>query len=200
VTESYQIDQNGARIAGGNAYGGIPPVTVSAKPSVIRFTLNAVRSGPAYVLSARTQTVWTWRSRPQPAATVPQAWYCSYVLVSGQYQARRRCAVQPMMTLDYQVRGLALDGTAPAGPQLIELTINHLQLARAARVTGAATQVSCDDGQRWQRATVTASGSGRFRVGFRVPGGCGVTLRVSATDAAGGSVTETITRAYAITG
>jgi hypothetical protein len=200
VTVSYQIDQNGARIAGGNAYDGIPPVTVSAKPSVIRFTLNGARSGPAYVLSPRTQTVWTWWSRPQPTATVPQAWYCSYVLVRGQYQTRRRCAVQPMMTLDYQVRGLALDGTAPAGPQLIELTVGHLQLARAARVTAAAAQVSCDDGRRWQRATVTASGGGLFRVGFRVPGGCGVTLRVGATDAAGGSVTETITRAYAVAG
>jgi hypothetical protein len=200
VTESYQIDQNGARIAGGNAYGGVPPVTVSATPSVIRFTLNAARSGPAYLLSPRTQTVWTWWSRPQPAATVPQAWYCSWVLVHGQYQARRRCAVQPMMTLTYQVRGLALDGTAPAGPQLIDLTVGHLQLARAARVAGAAAQVSCDDGQRWQRATVSASGSGLFRIGFRVPGGCGVTLRVSATDAAGGSVTETITRAYAVAG
>lgn len=200
VTESYQIDQNGARIASGNAYDGVPPVTVSAKPSLIRFTLNAARSGPAYVLSPRTQTVWTWWSRPQPTATVPQAWYCSYVLVNGQYQARRRCAVQPMMTLTYQVRGLALDGTAPAGPQLIELTVGHLQLARAARVTGAAAQVSCDNGQRWQRATVTASGSGLFRIGFRAPGGCGVTLRVSATDAAGGSVTETITRAYAVAG
>jgi len=175
-------------------------VTVSAKPSVIRFTLNAARSGPAYVLSPRTQTVWTWRSRSQPTATVPQAWYCSYVLVNGQYVARRRCAVQPMMTLDYQVRGLALDGTAPAGPQAIDLTVGHLQLARAARVTGAAAQVSCDGGQRWQRATVTASGRGLFRIGFRVPGGCGVTLRVSATDAAGGSVTETITRAYAVAG
>jgi hypothetical protein len=200
VTESYQIDQNGARIAGGNAYGGVPPVMVSAKPSLIRFTLNAARSGPAYVLSPRTQTVWTWWSRPQPAATVPQAWYCAWVLVRGQYQARRRCAVQPLLTLAYQVRGLALDGTAPAGPQLIELTVGHLQLARAARVTAAAAQVSCDDGQRWQRATVTASGSGLFRVGFRVPRGCGVTLRVSATDAAGGSVTETITRAYAVAG
>jgi hypothetical protein len=198
VTESYRVDQNGAQIAAGNAYGGIPPVTVSAKPSVIRFTLNAARSGPAYVLSPRTQTVWTWRSRPQPTATVPQAWYCAYVLVGGQYQARRRCAVQPMMTLDYQVRRLALDGTAPAGLQLIDLTVGHLQLAPAARVTGAAAQVSCDDGQRWQRATVTASGDGRFRAGFRVPGGCAVTLRVSATDAAGGSVTETITRAYAV--
>jgi hypothetical protein len=200
VTESYQIDQNGARIAGGNAYGGVPPVTVSAKPSLIRFTLDAARSGPAYVLSPRTQTVWTWWSRPQPAAKVPQAWYCSYALVNGQYQARRRCAVQPMMTLDYQVRGLAPDGSAPAGPQLIELAVGHLQLARAARVTGAAAQVSCDDGQRWQRATVTASGRGLFRIGFRVPGGCRVTVRVSASDAAGGSVTETITRAYAVAG
>ncbi len=199
-TDSYQVDQNGVEIARGSAYAGVPPVTVSAQPSVIRFTLNTARSGPAYVLSTRTRTVWTWRSRRQPQATVPRAWYCSFVLKGDQFQARRRCAVQPMMTLAYRVRGLALNGTAPAGSQLIGLTVGHLQLAKAARVTSAAARVSCDGGRHWKRASVTASGSGQFRVGFRMSSGCPVTLQVSAADAAGGSVTETITRAYDVAG
>ena len=105
-----------------------------------------------------------------------------------------------MMTLAYRVRGLALNGTASAGSQLIGLTVGHLQLAKAARVTSAAARVSCDGGRHWKRASVTASGSGQFRVGFRMSSGCPVTLQVSAADAACGSVTETITRAYDVAG
>jgi len=165
---------------------------------VIRFTLNAARTGPSYLLSTSSQTVWTWRSRPQPAATVPPSWYCASVLAGGQYKTLRRCAVQPMMTLDYQVQGLALNGTAPPGPQLIGLHAGHIQLAAAARVTRAAAQVSCNDGRTWQWAAVSSRGGGDFRIAFSASGGCQVTLRVSAADAAGGSIAETITRAYKI--
>jgi hypothetical protein len=198
VTGSYQIDQNGIRIFHGSAVDGIPPVTLSRQPSVIRFTLDAARAGPSYLLSTSSHTVWTWRSRPQPAATVPPSWYCAYVLAGRQYKALRRCAVQPMMTLDYQVQGLALNGTAPPGPQLIGVHAGHIQLAAAARVTRATAQLSCNDGRTWHRAAVSSSGGGKFRIAFSAPGGCQVTMRVSAADAAGGSIAETITRAYKI--
>lgn len=196
VTERYKIDQNGTQIAHGSASsaGVIPPVTLSQRPSVIRFTLKAARTGPSYRLSTRSQTVWSWRSRRRPGATVPLSWYCA------QAGARlvRRCAVQPMMTLDYQVRGLVLNGTVAPGPQLISLRVGHIQVASAARVTGAAAWTSCDGGTSWRRAAVTASGGGNFRLAFSEPAGCYLTLRVRATDAAGGSVAETITHAYEI--
>lgn len=43
-------------------------------------------------------------------------------------------------------------------------------------------------------------GGGNFLVGFTAPRGCQVTLRVGASDAAGGSVAETINHAYEIAG
>ena len=101
-----------------------------------------------------------------------------------------------MMTLEYQVQGLGLSGTAPAGPQVIDITAGHLQLARAAAVTGATASVSFDGGAHWQPATVTSQGAGQFRAAFTAPPGALVTLRVSASDTIGGSVTESITRAY----
>jgi hypothetical protein len=118
VTLSYEIDQNGVRISGGSALDGIPAVTLRKKPSAIRFTLDASRAGPSYVLSPSSETVWTWRSRQQSAATVSPSWYCSYTQ-SGT--PLRRCIVQPMMTLSYRVRGLALTGTATPGQQLIDV-------------------------------------------------------------------------------
>ena len=189
----FEIDQNGVRLAAGNALMGIPPVRLSRHPSVIRFALTAARIGRRYVLSPASTTAWTWRSRRDTAARVPSAWFC---LTRSAFT--RRCVVQPMMTLQYQVAGLALTGAARPGSQFIGLNVGHIQLASAPAITGAQVQVSFNGGTSWQHAQVTAAGPGRFRAVFHAPAGAFVTLRVTATDAAGGSIGETILRAYKI--
>ena len=189
VTGSYAVYQNGVRIAHGNPARQVSPVKVTGRPSVIRFTLTARRDRPLTRLSTASTTTWTWPTRRQPAATVPPAWLCS---------RGRRCAVQPVMTLDYHVAGLALDGTTAAGRQVIGLDAGHIQLGGHARITRVTARVSFTGGRSWQSATVTALGRGQFRITFTARPGAYVTLRTSAADAAGGSVTETIQRAYQI--
>jgi hypothetical protein len=198
VTGRYVIHQNGVRIARGNPVDGIAPVLLSAKPSVIRLALTAARSGKSFPQSASSTTVWTWRSAREPNATLPPSYFCGFVVVGNQLRLLRRCAVQPMLTLGYQVQGLALDGSTPPGSQVVSLHVGHLQLATGAPVTGATVQVSFDDGQIWQPAAVTSAGGGNFQASFTAPAGVDVTLRVGAKDAAGGSVTETIVRAYGV--
>ena len=110
---------------------------------------------------------------------------------------RRGSQAEPMMTLGYRVSGLGLDGSMAAGSQCIGITVGHLQLAAAARITAAAVRVSFDGGKTWHTATVTGSG-GIYRAAFTAPAGKYVTLRVTAADAAGGRIAETITRAYKI--
>jgi hypothetical protein len=190
----YEIDQNGAQVAAGNALSGIPPVRLSRHPSVIRFLLTAARIGKRYVLSPSSRTVWTWRSRRDASATLPPAWFCG----EQSFATTQQCAVQPMMTLRYQVGRLAMDGSAPAGRQAIGISVGHIQLATAAHVTGAQVQVSFNDGRTWRSASVAAAGGGRFRAVFTAPAGALVTMRVTATDTAGGSIRETILRAYKI--
>jgi hypothetical protein len=192
-TGSYAIYQNGTRVASGNPAAGIRKVRLSPNPSVIKFTLTASRQRSKFPLSSASATTWTWRSAPRPGATVPPSWYCGF-----RFHLLHRCAIQPMMTLTYQVAGLALNGTAAAGSQTINLSVGHLPLAKAARITGASAKVSFNDGHTYRAVTVTPQGGGRFRISFTAPAGTKVTLRVSATDAAGGSVTETIRRGYAI--
>ncbi|MGH3157570.1 MAG: hypothetical protein ACRDNF_13455 [Streptosporangiaceae bacterium] len=58
-------------------------------------------------------------------------------------------------------------------------------------------QVSFDGGKTWQPATVTGV-SGSYAAVFSVQAGATVTMRTSATDAASGSVTETIDNVYQI--
>ena len=189
VTGSYAVDQNGVRIAHGNPALRIGPVKVSARPSVITFTLTARRHRPRARLSTASTTTWTWHTRREPAATVPPAWSCYGV---------RQCAVQPMMTLDYHVAGLALDGTTAAGPQVIGLDVGHIQPGGQARITRVTAEVSFNGGRSWRPATITTPGRGQFQIAFTARPGAYVTLRTRATDAAGNSITETIQRAYQV--
>jgi hypothetical protein len=197
VSGTYQIQQNGRTIASGNALKspGIPAgefyqqVRLSPKPSVVSFTLTAKRTGPAYPLSTATSTTWTWRSAHETGATVPAWWYCSLA-------SNHDCAAQPLPMLSYAVRGLALNGTTAPGAQSLAVTIGHLQLAAPQKVTKVTVQASVNDGKTWATADVTGHGH-RYHARFTAPAGRYVTLRVTATDAAGGQVSETITRAYA---
>ena len=192
---SYAIYQNGVKIAHGHAFNGIKPVRLSSRPAAIKFVLSEDRPGSLFPLSTAATTVWTWRSAPRLGATVPRNWFCGF---SRRFTLVRRCAVQPMMTLDYGVRGLASDGRTQPGPQRIDLDVGHLQLATSARIARATAEVSFNDGQSYQPASVTSLGGGRFRIRFTAPAGVDVTLRVGAADAAGGSITETILRAYGV--
>jgi hypothetical protein len=197
LSGQYQIDENGKKITGG---GVIPKqgyrigfgtaVPVSAKPSVIRFLLTATRQGSAYPLSSASRTVWTWRSAHEAGQTVPPGWECL-----TRVAITRSCAAEPMMTLRYAVAGLALDGSAPAGRQVLRVTAGHLQLVRSITVIRASVSVSFDNGKTWHPAHVTGRG-GKYIATFTAPASATVSLRTSGADAAGGSITETITNAY----
>ena len=99
------------------------------------------------------------------------------------------------MTLEYAVGGLSLPGVAPSGAEVVRVAAGHLQVARAVAVTSAAVSVSFDGGKTWHRAAVTGS-NGRYAAAFTAPAGAKVSLRTSAADAAGGTITETIIDAY----
>jgi hypothetical protein len=105
--------------------------------------------------------------------------------------------MQPMMTLGYRVARLALNETAPPGRQAFGLTVGHGPLTHAARITGATVQVSFDNGRTWHDAALSGR-AGHYTASYTAAAGRDVTLRISAADAAGGRITETITRAYRI--
>ena len=75
------------------------------------------------------------------------------------------------------------------------MTAGHLQLVKSITVTLASVSVSFDGGKSWHPAHVAGRG-GRYTATFTAPPGATVSLRTSAADAAGGSITETIANAY----
>jgi hypothetical protein len=206
ITGHYLIAENGHVIASGNPLKGFKEiglhgefdthVTLSPHPSSIKFILDAGGSGPIFALNSSSQTIWGWRSSHESGSTLPAGWTCTAGFPGLQHPTHA-CAVEPMMTLGYAVAGLSLSGSAPAGAQVLHVTAGHLQLANAANVTGAKVAVSFDGGKTWQDATVTGSG-GSYTASFTAPAGAKVSLRTSASDAAGGTITETILNAYQI--
>ena len=196
VSGSYEIDQNGKKIAGGNAVKaaqGSPDLyaqaRLGAKPSVIKFAVSASRTGRVYGLATSSRTVWTWPSARQAGAVLPAGWICP---------ASKTCVVQPMMTLGYSVPGLGLHESAPPGQQVLDFSAAHLQLATAAAVKRATVQVSQDGGKTWRTVAVTGTGPGSFRAVFSDKQAGPVALRVTAADSAGSQIKETVMSAYKV--
>jgi hypothetical protein len=106
------------------------------------------------------------------------------------------------MALAYQLASNDLN-TSSVGAQVLGLTVGHLNYDGAgshAAIKSAAVWVSFDGGKTWERVTVTGS-DGHYTARWTNPAsakGTDPALRVTATDALGGSITQTITNAYTI--
>jgi hypothetical protein len=198
LTGHYRFTQDGTTVAEGDAAGAYAlglEQEVAPGPSTLGLTIDAGRIGPMYRQSTATRTEWTWKSQHVEGATLPAALYCA----RGDDGPDRSCAVEPLLTLGYAVGGLRPDGSTVSGPQRLDLTVGHLQQSTASAITGATVQYSTD-GTTWQDAAVTARGDGVFHADFAVATetfrGSDVSLRVTASDAAGATIAETITAAY----
>lgn len=198
MTGYYRFTQDGTTLAEGNPSGGFAAgfeQEVATGPSTLGLTIDAGRTGPMYHQSTASHTEWTWKSQHVEGATLPAALYCA----RGDNGPDRSCAVEPLLSLGYAVGGLRPDGSTPSGPQGLDLTVGHLQQSAGSPVTAATVQYSTD-GTTWQDATVTPRGDGVFHADFAAATdafrGIDVSLRVTAADAAGATVAETITAAY----
>jgi hypothetical protein len=204
ITGNWELDQNGTKIAGDTIAGGTAGMfqfdqqaTVSADPSTLHLTLNANRTGPMYALSTASDTEWTWPSTHQQGTTLPAPWACD------DQAPGSNCSVEPLMTVGYDVDNMDLTGTVSSGlAQGVGLTFGHIAGATTdAAISDATVQYSTDDGATWHNATVAGSGSGKYHASYVIDQTVAdtyVSLKVTAHDAAGGAITDTITRAYVL--
>ncbi|MGV9359146.1 hypothetical protein [Amycolatopsis sp. NPDC003731] len=198
ITGSYRFTQDGTTLAEGTPLGARAAAfdtEVAPGPSTLGLTIDAGRTGPMYHQSTASHTEWTWQSQHVEGVTLPPTLYCA----RGDGGPDRNCAVEPLLTLRYAVGGLRPDGSTVSGPQGPDLTVGHLQQSTGSPVTAATVQYSTD-GTTWQDAPVTARGDGVFHADFSATTeafrGTDVSLRVTAADAAGATIAETITAAY----
>ncbi|MFF3670021.1 S8 family serine peptidase [Microtetraspora malaysiensis] len=142
------------------------------------YTLHASagRQVPYAALSTAVDAVWTFHSataeKPQPL---------------------------PLMAVRYAPEGLDdLNRAARGSVTRVPIRIERNPGAAEAAVRSVKLEVSSDDGAGWRAVPVIPAGSGWTAL-LANPGTPGfVSLRATVTDAAGDSVVQTITRAYAV--
>ncbi|NMO50905.1 S8 family serine peptidase [Actinoplanes sp. TBRC 11911] len=145
------------------------------------FKVPAARAGYRLQMSAR-------RSAPFRLSTS----------VSGEwtFASSDGDAGLPLSTVRFSPR-LDAGNNAPAGPFAIPATVERSPGSDAAANRRLTADFSTDDGKTWRPATVTGSGDQRT-VKATNPASGFVSLRVTATDAAGNTAAVTVIRAYGI--
>ncbi|MFD5329222.1 hypothetical protein [Streptomyces sp. NPDC127092] len=115
-------------------------------------------------------------------------------LVSGSTLSSYGSSALPVIDARLDVPGLDLRNRAAAGPVAVRVSLANRVPAYAATLTSV--EYSFDDGGTWQTAPLAAEGAtGTATVDVPATAGF-VSLRISGTDASGGSVTQTVTRAF----
>jgi len=143
---------------------------VPPEPADYRLEMTAERSGPA-TLSTRVSVAWTFRSSH----------------VSGDAAARL-----PLSTVRFAPR-VDEENAAPAGQATtIPVSVVAQPDSAAGPNSSLAVEVSYDDGVTWSPAPVTA---GQATVTHPARDGY-VSLRATAVDSLGNTVTQTVIRAY----
>ncbi|MGW2095593.1 S8 family serine peptidase [Promicromonospora sukumoe] len=143
-----------------------------------RVVLDSTQEASWWERSTRTSTEWRFRAAPGAAAPA-------------------------VLDVGYAVKGLDARNEAPRGTR-VTLTVGSAeggQDGRSAknRVTSARLWWSADDGATWHAASLADQRPGTFTGTVRVPRGTEhVSLRVEARDASGGTVKQTVTRAYTV--
>jgi hypothetical protein len=145
-------------------------VPVAAGPATYQVTADLTRADPV-TLSTGVRAEWTFRSDTTAAVTP-----------------------LPVSTIRFTPE-LDLTGSAPAGWFELPIEVQRQPGSAAAAVRSLGVQVSYDDGATWTAVPVVRHGQTAV-ARLRHPSTGFVSLRGSAVDQGGATVTETLIRAY----
>ncbi|MGC4767968.1 S8 family serine peptidase [Micromonospora sp. DT44] len=162
------------KLVGESEYAGYGDFTVPPAAAHYRLVASSKRSFTD--LSTEVESSWTFRSRH----------------VAGDTPARL-----PLMAVRF-APPLRADGSAPAGRSfLVPVRVQRQPGATAAGVQGLTVDVSYDGGKTWDKAKLVRTSADGWSALLRHPAGKGhVSLRATARDAAGNTVTQRIIQAY----
>lgn len=148
-----------------------------AEPTEYTLVMDGTRTAAWAPMSTRTHSEWTFTSAKPASGTAPI----------------------PLIQLYYDLP-LDLQNQAPVG-EPFSFTVRTAEPGMPGSPTAKelTAEVSYDDGETWESAAVTGAGDGAFTVTNPSTAQAGhVSLRLSATDADGNSVEQSVMRAYAV--
>jgi hypothetical protein len=190
--QSYDVYADGVPVTKGTGFLE-KKVTLPAGAKDLAIDYDTTRSAADLTLSTSVDTRWTVRTAA-PRGTLPSGWYCDFSL-------HTKCGVLPLMYANYDLPVNSL-GQLPSGSATAGVYMSHLAGATDVAVSSLTASVSFDGGTSWHKASVTPEGNGQYALAFTVPAaaqtdGFGA-LRLSATDAYGGALSQTIQHAFAV--
>ncbi|MGC4744373.1 S8 family serine peptidase [Micromonospora sp. DT201] len=164
----------GGKLVGESEYAGYGEFTVPAGKADYRLVTSSKRSFTD--LSTEVESSWTFRSGH----------------VAGDTPARL-----PLSAVRF-APPLRVDNSAPAGQAfVVPVQVQRQPGARAARVEKLAVDVSYDGGKTWGKAKLVRTSADGWSALLHHPAGTGhVSLRATARDTAGNTVTQRIIQAY----
>ncbi|MET7857499.1 S8 family peptidase [Streptomyces sp. NPDC005318] len=174
-TATAQLYRNGQQIAD-SSQGAWGDFEVPASDAEFRLDLATTRVQDDWRFGTGTRTSWTFRS-----GTAADA------------------ALLPMLQVDYDVPVDASNSVGSQRKHTLGLNVRMQDGMAAPRGVTLKVETSYDDGRTWTTSTTARKGSGftaTVERPARVHGDAYVTLRVTAKDAAGNTVRQTVDRAY----
>ncbi|MEV7144336.1 S8 family serine peptidase [Streptomyces tauricus] len=170
--------RNGQKAA--EADGGYADFEVPSGAADYRLDLTTSRVSPEWTYGTGTETSWSFRS--------------------GSTSGTGAATVLPLLQVDYDVPVDAYNAVRSGRTHSVGLSVRAQDGLAVPRGVGVQVETSYDDGRNWSRAEVKGRGHNVFEAAVtkpsRVRGDAYVTLRVTARDAAGNSVRQTVQRAY----
>ncbi|WP_157575044.1 S8 family peptidase [Jiangella muralis] len=178
--QDLRLYRNGQLLAN-SPNGRQPLILAPVDPAPARYRIERT-IGPIaqFPLSVSSRTVWELTSSAPVSTPVD---------------------ILPLLQVEYSI---PLDLTNRASAQRllpVDLRVRPTVGAAASPVRTVRAWVSADDGASWDSVPVHRQGEGRFRAVVRpgdLPSGATMSLRVSASDAADGTVEQTIIRAFGV--
>jgi hypothetical protein len=198
-TTHVTLYRDGERLVDSDGTVGVVVQGLPATAGTLREVLDTTQlPGEDYTQSLTTHTDVTVHYDPATDPALPTTDSCQ------DGTAGTPCRVLAVPTLTYRLTADRTN-TSTLATQLMTLDAGHVSYDGAGssgRITGATVQVSFDNGTTWTNARV-AGAAGHYTASWCNPSsakGTSPSLRVTATDAAGNTIAQTITAAYTIAG
>ncbi|MBS2545470.1 hypothetical protein KGQ19_01170 [Catenulispora sp. NL8] len=198
---TFSVYRDGVQVATQSGWPHTELPGTTAQPGTYRMVYDADTTGSGLPMSqsTKTHTDITFRYAPgspeQPTLPADDVCYAANFV-------NLQCEILPALSLDYQ---LSTDdsNTSHLPVQLLDLGIGHQSYqgqGSHAAITGATVSVSYDAGKTWVPAAVAPTGDGHYLAAWpnNAPKGSTPWLKVTATDAIGGSISQTVADAYTI--
>jgi len=198
VTGSLTVYRDGTQVASVPNAAKTELTGITQQAGTYRMVLDQDLSAFGFTQSTSTHTDLSFRYQPTGNPTLPSGDTCS-----AQGTSTTRCQILPLLNLSYALQGTDGLNTSHSAVQTLDLTVGHQSYngtGSTAAITGATVSVSYDAGKTWVAATAVSTGGGHYKATWPNNAAKGTTpwLKVTATDAVAGSISQTVANAYTI--